>query len=144
MVEAHLELRTLRCPRCGGDVVLRVLADDRGKSVILTIDTACVSCGVSPWKESDERSVVFTPGVSPDDNTAQAHIEALQRRCEALQNSLAAAQRNLERANPTESELRGEISRLEGALAQARAEVRKIEEATRGSVAPGKRPIEME
>jgi hypothetical protein len=157
VVEAHLELHGLRCPRCGGDMVLRVLGDERGKSVVLTLDSACVACGVPPWREPDERTVVFTPGAplaqAPGDEAearlaaAQSRIEGLLRRCELLQNNLGAARRNTERAgrrSDLESELRSEISRLEGALAEARAEVRKAEEATKGDVKPGKRPIEIE
>ncbi len=48
------------------------------------------------------------------------------------------------RKGELEQDLRGEISRLEGALADARAEVRRAEEATRGVSAPGKRPIEID
>jgi predicted nucleic acid-binding Zn-ribbon protein len=156
MQEAHLELTMLRCPRCAGQLVLRVMAEERGRSVMLTLDTACVACGVSPWSEPDERAVVFTPGASiesphaPDAEArlaaAQARIDGLLRRIDSLENSLAAAQRNLQRARQSDVEagLREEISRLEGQLADARAEVRRSEEATRGQVATGKRPIEIE
>jgi hypothetical protein len=160
VVETQLELRTVRCPRCAGELVIRVTAEERGRSVFLTLDTACASCGVSPWTESDERSVVFTPGAPIEQEpgeeararlaAAQTRIDALLRRVDALEASLAGAHRNLERAEQRhrsgehEAGLRTEISRLEGALAEARAEVRKAEEATRGNVAPGKRPIEME
>ena len=165
VVETHLELEALRCPRCAGQLVLRVLADERGRSVLLTLDTACVACGVSPWLSPDQRSLVFTPGASigegldlaaedADARLAAAldRIDTLLRRCESLENSLAAAQRNLARAEvderrrrgDVETDLRGEISRLEGEFAEARAEVRKAEEATRGEIAPGKRPIEVE
>ena len=154
MHEAHLELTNLRCPRCAGQLVLRVAAEERGRSVMLTIDTACVACGVSPWSEPDERSVVFTPGAAISASgdslqqlaAAQARIDGLLRRIDSLENSLAAAQRSLQRARQGEMEtqLREEISRLEGALADARAEVRRAEEATRGPVTSGKRPIEIE
>jgi hypothetical protein len=156
MQEAHLELTMLRCPRCAGQLVLRVLSEERGRSVMVTLDTACVACGVSPWSEPDERSVVFTPGAAiqsekaPDVEArlaaAQARIDGLLRRIDSLENSLAAAQRNLQRARQSDVEagLRDEISRLEGQLAEARAEVRRAEEATRGQVASGKRPIEIE
>ena len=181
VVEAHLELRTVRCPRCAGELVIRVAAEERGRSVFLTLDTACAACGVSPWTEPDERgravmltldtacvacgvspwdapdqrTILFTPGaaidmVQPDALSAlavaQARIDALLRRIQSLENSLAAAHRNLERAHAGDRDagLREEISRLEGQLAEARAEVRKAEESTRGNVAPGKRPIEME
>ncbi len=164
MVETHLELEALRCPRCAGQLVLRVLADERGRSVLLTLDTACVACGVSPWLSPDQRSLVFTPGASVGEGldpaaedadarlaAALGRIDTLLRRCQSLENSLAAAQRNLARAEvderrrgDVETDLRGEISRLEGELAEARAEVRKAEEATRGEIAPGRRPIEVE
>jgi hypothetical protein len=155
VVEAHLELRSLRCPRCGGDLVIRVLADERGRSVLLTLDSACAACGVSPWTEPDDRTVVFTPGAPlsqlPAEQAearlaaAQARIDGLLRRCDSLQNSLAAVQRDQEREQRGDAQdLRTEISRLEGALAEARAEVRRAEEATKGDVTPGKRPIEME
>jgi len=156
MQEAQLELLSLRCPRCGGELVLRVLADERGRSVLLTLDTACVVCGVSPWDSPDQRSILFTPGAPIDAAgqpdvaaalaAAQGRIDALLRRVGSLENSLAAAQRNLSRARQSDVEagLREEISRLEGQLAEARAEVRKAEEATRGEVNAGKRPIEVE
>lgn len=151
MQEAHLELSTVRCPRCAGQLVLRVTAEERGRTVMLTLDSACIACGVSPWSEPDERSVVFTPGVSIEGDhamlaAAQSRIDALLRRCESLENSLAAAQRNLARARQSDVEaaLREEISHLEGQLAEARAEVRRSEEATRGEISPGKRPIEVE
>ncbi len=164
MQEAHLELTSLRCPRCAGQLVLRVLAEERGRSVLLTLDSACIACGVSPWEAPDQRSMVFTPGASigealggvppaplaPDAETrlaaAQARISSLLRRCESLENSLGAAQRNLQRSRQSDVEtaLREEISHLEGELAEARAQVRRSEEATRGEVGGGKRPIEVE
>ena len=163
MQEAHLEL-DIRCPRCAGQMVLRVLAEDRGRGVVLTLDSACVACGVSPWPSPDQRSVTFTPGETAAEAlgglpgaplaqdaearllAAQARIDSLLRRCESLEASLAAAQRNLSRARQSDVEagLREEISHLEGELAAARAEVRRSEEATRGEVEPGKRPIEVE
>ena len=137
---------------------MRVLAEERGRSVSLTLDSACIACGVSPWAAPDQRSVVFTPGASITDPAApipdaeervaaaQARVDGLLRRCQTLENSLAATQRNLQRAKATDTEqaLREEISHLEGELAQARAEVRRSEEATRGEVGAGKRPIEVE
>ncbi len=151
MHEAHLELDLLRCPRCAGQLVLRVLSEERGHSVMVTLDTACIACGTSPWSEPDQRTVLFTPGVSLENDqaalaAAQARIDSLLRRCETLEHSLAAAQRNLARARQSDVEqaLREEISHLEGQLAEARAEVRRSEEATRGVVEPGKRPIEVE
>jgi hypothetical protein len=169
MVEAHLDLTSLRCPRCSGQLVLRVLADERGRSVLLTLDSACVACGTSPWAAPDQRTLVFTPGASIAESApglappaapaheaearlaaAQSRIDLLLRRSVALENSLAAAQRNLARAEErhrkgdVESGLREEISHLEDELAQARAEVRRAEEATRGELNAGKRPIEME
>ena len=174
MVEAQLELQDLRCPRCAGQLVLRVLADERGRSVLLTLDSACIACGVSPWVEADQRTLVFTPGATigealagvvpgislaeADTDTdsrlaaAQSRIDTLLRRVESLEHTLGAAQRNLARAaaderrrrGDVEVELRDEISRLEGALAEARTEVRKAEEATRGEVHAGKRAIEIE
>jgi hypothetical protein len=133
MQEAHVELTSLRCPRCAGQLVLRVLAEERGRNVLLTLDTACVACGVSPWAAPDQRAVTFTPGAST--------AEALGGVPEA-----PLAQRNLGFARSSELEqgLRDEISRLEGLLADARAEVRRSEEATRGEVGAGKRPIEVE
>jgi hypothetical protein len=159
--EAHLELTSLRCPRCAGQLVLRVLTEERGRSVLLTLDSACVACGVSPWAAPDQRTMTFTPGASisepqgaaqppPDAESrvaaAQVRIDSLLRRCESLEHSLAAAQRNLQRARASdvETSLRAEISHLEGQLADARAEVRRSEEATRGEVFAGKRPIEVE
>jgi chromosome segregation ATPase len=98
--------------------------------------------------------MVFTPGGAPASGeeaevrlaAAQARIETLARRCRVLEDALAATERNAARAQHSEleSQLRGEISRLEGSLAQARAEARKVEAATRGDVQPGKRPIEIE
>src|SRR5579859_4094009 len=64
MQEAHLELTILRCPRCAGQLVLRVLAEERGRSVLLTLDSACIACGVSPWAAPDQRTMLFTPGAS--------------------------------------------------------------------------------
>lgn len=162
MQEAHLELTSLRCPRCAGQLVLRVLAEERGRSALLTLDSACVACGVSPWAAPDQRTVVFTPGASIGDvgvpqgapaqdlearlAAAQARIDSLLRRGQSLEHSLAAAQRNLQRVKQSDLEagLREEISHLEGELAAARAEVRRSEEATRGETGPGKRPIEIE
>ncbi len=164
MQEAHLDLTGLRCPRCAGQLVLRVLAEERGRSVLLTLDSACIACGVSPWAAPDQRSVVFTPGASVAESlggvpdaplaqdaearlaAAQARIDSLLRRCAGLEESLAASQRNLARARESDAEkgLREEISRLEGQLADARAEVRRSEEATRGEVSAGTRPIEVE
>lgn len=171
--EAHVDL-SARCPRCAGQLVLRVLAEERGQpaALLLTLDTACVSCGVSPWGTSDQRTVWFSPGATIAEalggvepgaqlalaggdlqarlSAAQSRIDSLLRRCELLEQNLALSQREVQRATATrargevETSLRGEITRLEGALADARAEVRKAEEATRGEVKPGKRPIEME
>lgn len=121
MVESHLEL-TSRCPRCANQLVLRVLAEERGRSVQLTLDTACIACGVSPWDIPDQRTLVFTPGAG----------------------ELKARPPELRRESEMEAALREEISRLEGALAEARVELRRAEEATRGEVAEGKRPIEVE
>jgi len=121
MVESHLEL-LMRCPRCAGQIVLRVLGEERGRSVQLTLDTACIACGVSPWDIPDQRTLVFTPGAG----------------------ELKARPPELRRESEIETALREEISRLEGALAEARVELRRAEEATRGEVSPGKRPIEVE
>jgi len=122
MVESHLELSSPRCPRCAGQLVLRVGAEERGRSVQLTLDTACVACGASPWDIPDQRTMIFTPGAG----------ELKPRVPEQRHQS------DVERA------LRDEISRLEGALAEARVELRRAEKATRGEVQPGKRPIEVE
>ena len=156
--------------------MLRVLAEERGRSALLSLDTACIACGVSPWAASDQRTVVFTPGAhiegdpraetssergpqvdgeapgapAPDGEArlaaAQARIDSLLRRCQSLEHSLAASQRNLQRVKQSDVEagLREEVSHLEGELAAARAEVRRSEEATRGEVGSGKRPIEIE
>jgi hypothetical protein len=126
--EAHLELTSLRCPHCAGQLVVRVLAEERGRSVLLTLDSACVACGTSPWDAPDQRSVVFTPGAP----TAQPLGFDTQSRKPAA------------RPSELEAALREEISRLEGQLAEARAEVRRSEEATRGETGQGKRPIEVE
>jgi predicted nucleic acid-binding Zn-ribbon protein len=83
---------------------------------------------------------------------AQSRIDSLLRRADTLEDDLAAARRNLARAAADErrrigerdAELGGEITRLEGSLAEARAEVRRAEEATRGVVSEGKRAIEIE
>jgi hypothetical protein len=169
MMEAHLDLASLRCPRCSGQLVLRVVAEERGRGVVVTLDSACVACGISPWTAPDQRTMVFTPGASISEAisgampqatqaqeaearlaAAQARIDGLLRRIAALENGLAAAQRNLTRAEErhrkgdVEAGLREEISHLEGELAQARAEVRRGEEATRGELNAGKRPIEIE
>ena len=174
MHESHLELSSLRCPRCAGQVVLRVLADERGRGVQLTLDSACVACGVSPWPESDQRTVIFTPGASiaaalagvepsgalaeaGEDlgirlSAAQSRIDSLLRRGESLERDLAMARGSVQgaavaerrRIADHEGSLRAEISRLEGLLAEARAEVRRAEEATRAELTPGHRAIELE
>jgi hypothetical protein len=156
MREAHIELSSVRCPRCAGDLLLRVMADERGSSVLVTLDTACAACGTSPWDAPDLRTVLFTPGAGIDPArqadaaaalaAAQGRIDSLLRRVQSLEGGLASAHRNLERARASDLEagLREEISRLEGQLAEARAEVRRAEEATRGEVSAGKRPIEVE
>src|SRR5205823_11312622 len=59
MAEAHLELTRIRCPRCAGQIVLRVLGEERGGAVELTLDSACVVCGTSPWGGADQRTLVF-------------------------------------------------------------------------------------
>ncbi len=164
----------LRCPRCAGQLVLRVLADERGRGVHLTLDSACIACGVSPWVESDQRTVIFTPGASiatallgaePSDALAQAgedvgvrlaaaqsRIDSLLRREEALERDLSISRSQVQGAAVAERRriadhegmLRAEISRVEGLLAEARAEVRRAEEATRADLTPGKRAIELE
>ncbi len=164
----------LRCPRCAGQLVLRLLADERGRGVQLTLDSACIACGVSPWVESDQRTVIFTPGASigtalagvePSDALAQAgedlgvrlaaaqsRIDSLLRRGEARERDLSLARSNGQgaaaserrRSADQEGALRVEITRLEGLLAEARAEVRRAEEATRAELTPGKRAIELE
>ena len=50
----------------------------------------------------------------------------------------------MSKRNDEEERLHTEISRLEGILAEARAEIRRGEEATRGPVSPGKRAIELD
>ena len=161
MQETHFELTSLRCPRCAGQLVLRVLAEEQGRSALLTIDSACVACGVSPWEASDQHRMVFTPGASIEGalegaplvedaeaklSTARARIDSLLRRCQSLEQGLAASQRNLQRVKQSDVEagLREQISHLEGELAAARAEVRRSEEATRGETGGGKRLIEVE
>ncbi|MBS2022098.1 MAG: hypothetical protein JST92_06780 [Deltaproteobacteria bacterium] len=163
--EVQLELRTIRCPRCAGEIVLRIQADEVSGQVRLELDTACVSCGVSPWNESDQRLLVFRPGAAIGDSlagaasdfaaqlsAAQTRVDALLARQTDLERDLQSAKRSVSRASADErrrkeeleAELRSDITRLEGALADARAEVRRSEEATRGSVTPGKRAIELE
>lgn len=165
MVEAQLELRTVRCPRCAGDLVLRINAEEAGGAVRLEFDTACVSCGISPWAESDQRLLVFRPGAAIGDvlagaasdyaaqlAAAQGRVDALLARVHDLEIDLDVARRDVSRAGADsrrrkeelEGELHAEISRLEGALAEARAEVRRAEEATHGVVSPGLRAIELE
>jgi len=126
MAEAHLELTQIRCPRCAGQIVLRVSGEERGRAVEMTLDTACVVCGTSPWGGADQRTVVFTPGAAAGGELPRETAEERRRRGER------------------EQSLREEIARLEGALAEARVELRRADEATRGTVEPGKRPIEIE
>jgi hypothetical protein len=154
LIEAHLDLSSVKCPRCAGQLVVRVAMEEKQGAVALTVDTACIACGVAPWDDSDARHLVFHPGKPEEDDaearlaTAQARVEALVRRCRMLEVAATEAQREARRAEDRtggeESSLRGEISRLEGQLAEARAEVRRAEEATRGEVREGKRPIEIE
>jgi hypothetical protein len=151
VIEATLDLQTIVCPRCAGQLVVRVAIGEREGAVALNVDTACIACGVSPWEQSDARQLVFTPGVPEAGDAegklaaARARIDTLHRRMQTLEASATAAQRDAERAEDrNDDSLRGEISRLEGQLAEARAEVRKAEEATRGEVSDGKRPIEIE
>lgn len=165
MTEVQLELHRIRCPRCAGELVLRVTADEKAGAVHLVLDTACVSCGVSPWNESDERMMVFRPGspigVAVSDAAAdyaaviaaaQARVDALAHKVGDLEHDLETARRSVSRASADErrrkqeleAELRTEISRLEGSLAEARAEVRRADEATRGTVSAGKRAIELD
>jgi hypothetical protein len=164
MIEAQLDLRRFRCPRCAGDLVLRISADERDDGLQLVIDSACASCGVSPWNDSDERSMFFRPGAPigaalsgaaadyvAELSLATSRIDGLVHRVRELESALDQARRSVSRASADErkkkqeleGELRGEISRLESALAEARAEVRRAEEATRGVVSPGKRAIEL-
>ena len=164
MSEVHVDLRQHRCPRCAGDLVLRLEVDEAGRDVRVTVDTACSSCGQSPWADSDERLLIFRPGSagvpsggSADELAAKlasayARVEQLVRRSEGLEGDLEAARRDLTRADErgrgrqsdVVTALRGDVSRLEGELAEARARMRKDEEATRGPISPGKRPIEIE
>ena len=76
MREALLEIDSLRCPRCAGQLVLRVLAEELGRSVFLTLDSACVACGVCPWEEPDQRTLTFTPGLPVAAATAFATSDA--------------------------------------------------------------------
>ena len=165
MTEVQLELAKIRCPRCAGELVLRITAEESKGSVHLGLDTACVSCGVSPWMESDQRMLVFHPGApigsalsdaAADYATqlalAQTRVDGLLHKVGDLERDLEFARRSVSRASADErkrkleleADLRGEITRLEGALAEARAEVRRADEATRGPVTPGKRAIEIE
>jgi hypothetical protein len=163
VAELHFDLKATRCPRCAGDLVLRVEVDERGAEVQLSVDTACTACGDAPWPESDERLLLFRPGQpraepasgeEPDARllAAQARIEQLVRAREGLARDLEAARRDARRAADDARRrqpeqllaLRAELSRLEGELADARAQLRRGEEATRGSVQPGKRAIEIE
>jgi outer membrane murein-binding lipoprotein Lpp len=165
MTEVQLELVKIRCPRCAGELVLRIEASEERGAVHLALDTACIACGVSPWMESDERLVVFRPGAplgaalsgaasdyAAELSSAQTRVSGLLHKVEDLEKDLELARRNVSRASADErrrkqeleGDLRSEISRLEGALAEARAEVRRADEATRGQVTPGKRAIEIE
>jgi hypothetical protein len=166
------------------------------------LDSACIACGVSPWAESDQRTVIFTPGASiatalagPEEPAspatggarraehvteepaspatggarraehvtagedvgvrlaaAQSRIDSLLRREEALERDLSASRSQVQGAAVAERRriadhegmLRAEISRVEGLLAEARAEVRRAEEATRADLTPGRRAIELE
>jgi len=178
VTETQIDLRQIRCSRCAGELVLRIAADEERGAVRLAVDTACVSCGVAPWAESDQRLLVFRPGApigaalsgaaadyTAEMAAAQGRVDALLRRCEELEREVATARNpapsvvasdparipptanlSLEqrRRKELEQDLRSEISRLEGALADARAEVRRAEEATHGAVSEGKRPIELE
>lgn len=165
MTEVQLELVRIRCPRCASELVLRIQANETAGAVQLTLDTACISCGVSPWLESDERIVVFRPGApigaalsgaaadyAAELSSAQTRVDGLLHKVGGLEKDLEQARRSVSRASADErrrkleleADLRGEITRLEGALAEARAEVRRAEEATHGTVTPGKRAIEIE
>jgi hypothetical protein len=165
VAELHFELRRTRCPRCSGEIVLRVTADESAADVRLLVDSACVACGVGPWPVSDERLLVFRPGRNTGGASggtaeelaarlavAQARIEQQQRRIEGLERDLEASRRDITRAetavrgrqSDVVTQLRADISRLEGELAAARAEVRKNEEATRGEVQAGKRAIDLD
>ncbi len=173
MTETQIELRKTRCPRCAGEMVLQISAEEQGGepgagpggAVRLTLDTACISCGVAPWAESDQRLLVFRPGApigsalsgaaqdyAAELAGAQGRVDALLRRCQELEHEVQSARQSVNRATADErrrkgeleQDLRGEISRLEGALADARAEVRRAEEATKGAFVPGKRAIEIE
>lgn len=163
--ETQVELNKIRCPRCAGELVLRIVAEEEAGAVRLVLDTACISCGVAPWADSDQRLLVFRPGApigaalsgaasdyAAEMAAAQARVDALLRRCDELEREVQSARQNVTRVSTVEQrrkgeleqELRGEISRLEGSLADARAEVRRADEATRGSFAPGIRPIELD
>ena len=165
VIETQLELSKVRCPRCAGELVLRIAATEEQGAVRLALDTACISCGVTPWADSDQRLLVVRPGApigaalsgaaseyAAEMAAAQARVDALLRRCDELEREVQSARQNVTRVSnderrrkgELEQDLRGEITRLEGALADARAEVRRAEEATRGEFAPGKRPIELE
>jgi hypothetical protein len=165
MTEVEVELLRLRCPRCAGQLVLRIQARERAGEVQLTVDSACVCCGVSPWSESDQRVMLFRPGAPiggalsgaaadyvSELAAAQTRVDGLLHKVSELERDLESARRSVSRASADErrskleleEELRGEIGRLEGALADARSEVRRAEEATRGQVSPGKRAIELE
>jgi outer membrane murein-binding lipoprotein Lpp len=169
MTEVQLDLRLLRCPRCAGDLVVRIQADETSESLRLVVDSACASCGVSPWDDSDQRTMLFRPGApigaglgatvagAADDYVAElsqagTRIDGLLHRVNELERDLDQARRSVGRASSDErrrkqdleQELRQEISRLEGALAEARREVRRAEEATRGAVSPGLRAIELD
>ena len=142
---------------------MRVGVEEPGAEVRLTFDTACVSCGVAPWPDSDERLLVFRPGKPLDRSgavedlparlaAAYARVDQLLRRIEGLDHDLEAVRRELTRAEESGrlrqgevvAGLRGELSRLEGELAAARARQLRDEEATHGLVEPGKRAIEID
>jgi hypothetical protein len=104
VTETQIDLSQIRCPRCASELVLRICADESAGAVQLSIDTACVSCGVAPWAESDQRLLVFRPGApigaalsgaasdyAAELAAAQGRVDALVGRCEALEREVAAA-----------------------------------------------------
>jgi hypothetical protein len=137
VTEVQLDLRLLRCPRCAGDLVVRIQADESPDSLRLLIDSACASCGVSPWHDSDERTMLFRPG-----DPMEAPMEAPVRAAQAREAADSAAE--LSRAAVRVDGLLSRVNELERELEQARREVRRGEEATRGAVSPGLRAIELD
>ena len=114
--ETQIELSKIRCPRCAGELVLRIGADEEAGAVRLVLDTACISCGVAPWADSDQRLLVFRPGApigaalsgaaadyAAEMAAAQARVDALLRRCDELEREVEARASTSPASPPTRS-----------------------------------------